>query len=363
MIEIVGKLQSESERQFATLLCWPYAGSDWDENLTEIQLAYAALTAVICKHSRVVMAYHPKYVVEADVLAKMTDASVNLAHLHCIPIPYNDTWVRDFGPIIVESDEASEKFSLLDFTFNGWGGKFEAKEDNAFCKQLSEHPIFSHLDYQKSDLILEGGGIEGDASKPLLTTKKILENPNRPGPYTVSDKINLLKQYTGVSDVKIFEHGHLINDDTDDHIDMLIRYGMNHSIAYVQCADKTDAHFESLQALASELRTWNEMQAVPYTLVPIPLPSPIFNHTGKRLPASYLNFIYGNDIVIVSEYGVVEDEIAKHALATIHPEHKIIGVNCLPFIQQGGALHCASMQLPLAAFSKDDKLIIFDEYK
>ena len=44
-----------------------------------------------------------------------------------IEIPTNDTWIRDYGYISIKENG---EVKLLDFTFDGWGGKFEASLDN-----------------------------------------------------------------------------------------------------------------------------------------------------------------------------------------------------------------------------------------
>lgn len=40
-----------------------------------------------------------------------------------VTVPYDDTWLRDSGPISLHD---GDDFRLLDFRFTGWGGKFDA---------------------------------------------------------------------------------------------------------------------------------------------------------------------------------------------------------------------------------------------
>jgi agmatine/peptidylarginine deiminase len=45
-------------------------------------------------------------------------------------LPYDDTWLRDSGPITLHE---GERFRLLDFHFTAWGGKFEAGWTTSSC--------------------------------------------------------------------------------------------------------------------------------------------------------------------------------------------------------------------------------------
>ena len=145
--------------------------------------------------------------------------------------------------------------------------------------------------------------------------------------------------------------GELEGDDTDSHIDMLARFCDPETIAYTCCDDATDVHYESLQRMLSQLRQFRTKSGQSYNLVPLPIPSPIHDETGQRLPGSYANFLVINRAVLLPIYGDANDEIAIQRLQECFPDREIIPVNCRPLIHQYGSLHCITMQLPAGVLS------------
>ena len=67
---------------------------------------------------------------------------------------------------------------------------------------------------------------------------------------------------------------------------------------------------------------------------------------GKRLPATYANFLIINGAVLVPFYLTNKDEIARKTLQRVFPNREVVGINCLPLIKQHGSLHCVTMQYP-----------------
>ena len=71
----------------------------------------------------------------------------------------------------------------------------------------------------------------------------------------------------------------------------------------------------------------------------------IYNQEGERLPATYANFLITNQALIYPTYGDKNDKIVHEIFKNIFPEKEIIPVNCLKLIEQGGSLHCSTMQV------------------
>lgn len=141
-------------------------------------------------------------------------------------------------------------------------------------------------------------------------------------------------------------NGHLLGDDTDAHIDTLARFCNETTIAYVQCNDSEDEHYESLQKMEKELQAFLQLSGESYNLVPLPMPSAIYAKAGYRLPATYANFLIINEAVLVPTYNVPEDAQALAQLTNCFPDRTVIGIDCSPLILQHGSLHCVTMQYP-----------------
>ena len=83
-----------------------------------------------------------------------------------------------------------------------------------------------------------------------------------------------------------------------------------------------------------------------FNIVSLPLPTPV-EMNGETLVASYLNFLVLNNAVLVPTFSQAKsDENALKILADCFPDRQIIGFDCRIFIEEGGALHCMSLNQP-----------------
>lgn len=331
------RLPAEWEPQSGVLLTWPHAATGFGPWLDEVEPVFVAMATAITRYERVLVACHDGEVA-TRVRALLSPLSPD--RLEVAITGSDDVWARDHGPITVERDGA---LVPLDFVFNGWGGKFEADLDDLIPTRLAPHWT---RDAEAIALVLEGGAIESDGRGTLLTTRSVLDNPNR-NPGLTRDAIDAaLVKHLGVKRIVYLEHGHLEGDDTDGHVDTIARLVDEHTIAYVACDDPTDSHYESFAALERELRRLLAFDGRPYRLVPLPWPQAVHDHDGRRLPATYANFLIINGAVLVPTYRDPADADALRRLAAVFPGREIIGIDCKPLILQYGSLHCATMQLP-----------------
>ena len=265
-------------------------------------------------------------------------------NLICLKINSNDTWARDHGAFSIF---AKNRPVLIDFGFNAWGLKFAANLDNLITGELFRAGVFQpFVDYRnRLNFILEGGSIESDGKGTLLTTSACLLAPNRNQPMSLDQIEVYLKSTLGAERVLWLNHGYLAGDDTDNHIDTLARFCDEETIAYVQCDDTQDAHFDELHAMEVELTSFVAHNGKPYRLIALPLADAVFEGE-QRLPATYANFLIINGAVLLPFYGTIKDELAKKQLQKAFPDREIIGIDSRPLIKQHGSLHCVTMQFP-----------------
>jgi agmatine deiminase len=333
------RLPAEWEAQDGVLLAWPHAATLWRPYLDVAQATIATIIAHISRHERVIVAAaDPK--ATADALQR---AGTNVDRVSCYAIPCNDIWARDFGPITVIEDGRPV---LLDFVFNGWGGKYAADLDDQATRRLHEARALGPTPLRTVDFVLEGGGIETDGQGTILTTQSCLLNPNRASNRRAPGAEETLKLQLGAHRVLWLRHGCLAGDDTDGHVDMLARFAPDDTIVHVACDDPRDEHFAPLAAMIAELRAFRTPAGAPYRLIPLPWPSPKFDIAERRLPASYANFLVINGAVLVPTYRDPQDPRALDAVRSAFPGRTVIGVDASTLILQHGSLHCVTMQLP-----------------
>ena len=345
-------LPAEWAPQSAILISWPHAATDWADILDEVTECYVRMAYAIAAHQPLII-----LVVEgldvSSLLEKRLPQAV-FSNITFVVVPKtNDTWVRDYGFLTVQSTGGAE---LMDFRFNGWGGKFKAVHDNAANRLLFETQLLRGHYVDALDFELEGGGIESDGCGTLLTTAECLLNPNRrrqgdavPTPDKAQVEA-LLKERLGVERILWLHHGYLAGDDTDSHIDTLARLCPNDTLIYVQCMDTADEHYEALAEMERELQAFRTLENKSYRLIPVPLPDACYDD-DERLPATYANFLIMNKVVLVPTYAQPDkDALALKNIQKAFPEREIIGVDCRALIRQHGSLHCATMQFPREVF-------------
>jgi len=333
------RFPAEWESQSAILLAWPHAGTDWAARLADVESTYIALVAAIVRFEPVLICV-ASAAVEQDARRLLAAAGVPMQNVRLIRVDYDDTWLRDSGPITLRDGKG---FRLLDFRFTGWGGKYSGARDDRLVEALQQGGLFGNALREPVDFALEGGAIETDGAGTLLTTWRCLHERHPQASRDDLDKVlrTSLRQHR----VLWLEHGYLEGDDTDAHVDTLVRFAAHDAIVYQACDDPSDAHYDELQAMDAELAALRTVDGAPYRLFALPWATPILDD-GRRLAASYANFLIVNGAVLMPAYGDAADAGAAAVLHQAFPGRQIVSVPCRPLIWQNGSLHCVSMQLP-----------------
>ena len=335
-------LPPEWAPQSGVMLTWPHQHGDWAKRLEQVEPVFVEIARQAALREKVLISCYDRMHRE-HVGELLTESGVDMGRVMLRPVPSNDTWARDHGPITVV---CRGEPLLLDFGFNGWGGKYGCELDNQINRRLYAADAFGYVPMQTVDLILEGGSIEVDGSGTLLATARCLLAPTRNPKLSREQLEQRLKELLGLNRVLWLHHVYLAGDDTDSHIDTLARFCDSHTIAYVRCDDPDDEHHAELKAMEDELKTFRTADGRPYRLVPLPWPRAKFDEDGNRLPATYANFLVINGAVLVPTYEDPADNEALTRLKECFPDREVVAINCLPLIYQFGSLHCVTMQLP-----------------
>ena len=311
------RLPAEWESQSMVQLTWPHAKTDWAPMLDEITETYNQMADTILRYE--------------DLLR--------------VGEPNNDTWARDHGFITLINDKGDAR--LLDFCFNGWGKKFEATLDNAINRRIYDEGKVVGEYVDCLDFVLEGGSIESDGEGTIFTTSCCLLAPNRNQPMTKAEIEMRLKHDLCAERVVWIDYGHLTGDDTDGHIDTLVRIAPNDTLLYIGCDDEADEQYPDLKKMEDQLKTFRTLDGEPYRLIKLPMPRPIYDEDGMRLPATYANFLVINGAVLVPTYNQPElDAEAMRLIGEVFEERDVVGIDCRSVIKQHGSLHCCTMQFP-----------------
>jgi agmatine deiminase len=260
-----------------------------------------------------------------------------------IPARYGDIWLRDTGPIFANTAEGRV---ALRFKTNSWGGKFDLPDDATVGDDIARHagkPI------RRFDFVLEGGAIEHDGQGTILTTRQTLLNPNRNG-WSKEDAEVALRRAFGAAKIIWIDDG-LMNDHTDGHIDNIVRFVKPGRVVCQSPADANDPNAATLDQVARTLDRTADATGRQLDVVRIPGVGLYRNALGEISPASHMNFVIGNDAVIIPVYGTPTQDPAIQALQAVFPDRKVIGLPSRGLLgcgaAGGGSFHCITLQEPL----------------
>lgn len=324
------------------MLTWPHEGGDWAARLPEVEPVFIDITHHIVAHElALIVCRDAAHQTHIQTLFKQAD--VSLENIRLAIAPSDDAWARDHGPLGVSCQNQPR---LLNYQFNGWGGKYNSTQDNAINRTLSSARSFGDTPMESISMVLEGGGIEVDGTGTLMTTEHCLLSPTRNPDLSREQIEKQLGEYLGINRFLWLKHGELAGDDTDGHIDTLARFCDPETITYIHCDDPQDEHYPDLQMMKQELQSFRTANGKPYKLVALPMPRAVYDGSGNRLPATYANFLIINNAVLVPTYQDANDQQALEILRSCFPDREVIGIDCLPLVQQYGSLHCLTLQLP-----------------
>ncbi|MBX2833840.1 MAG: agmatine deiminase family protein [Micavibrio sp.] len=310
--------------QKAVWLCWPSDPELWPQGLLEkARGEVTGLVRAISDGTRVKVLASGVGAFES-AKAKVSDVA------EVFEAKFGDIWLRDTGPIFDGAGHA------LRFRTNGWGGKYIYEGDDQvgdLVAQESGAPIL------RNDFILEGGAVEHNGAGVVLTTRQCVLNSNRMG-WSEAEAGAALKVAFGAHRICWLDEG-LLNDHTDGHIDNAARFVAENHVVCQQGFGEDDPNAVLYERMATDLR------AMGFKVTQIPSPG-LFKDalTGEISPASHMNFIITNKVVVVPTYGAASTHEALKMLQNLFPHHKVIGLPATAILTGGGSFHCITQQEP-----------------
>lgn len=324
--------------QRAIWTAWPADADEWNGDLEAPRRDVAALVAALADTgNRVrVLANGPE--AEETARAALGGAA------EIVPARYGDIWLRDTGPIFAFRNGAPV---ALRFRTNSWGGKYDLPDDATVGDRMAE---LAGTDIVRFDFVLEGGGVDHDGEGTILATRQTLLNSNRNG-WTQAEAEAALRQAFGTKKVIWIDEG-LLGDHTDGHIDNIARFVAPGRVVCQAPAGEDDPNAAILDAIAEQLRGATDAAGRELEVIRIPGAGLYHNALGEVSPASHMNFIIANGVVVVPTYGTSTEAAALAALGEVFPDRKVVGVSSRGLLgcgeAGGGSFHCITQQEPAA---------------
>ncbi len=337
---------AEWEPHAGTWIAWPHNEQTWPGEFTHIPAIFQQLIATLLQWEPVhLLASEPVIARQArDRLEPLTTSTPHQLYWH--DIATNDAWIRDFGPTFLvgnPSDAAASQLAGIDWPYNAWGGKYPPYE----LDQQASGKILADLgaDRFHPTLVLEGGAIEGNGAGTVIITESCLLNPNRNPDWTQSMVERILRDYLSAEQFIWLNGKGLVGDDTDGHIDQLVRFVDSSTVVAATCEDPQDPCYQPLVDNLEALKQSGPVAGQELTVIPLPLPQPV-EYEGRRLPASYCNFFIANGGIIVPQFNDPHDQLAREILQTCFPEREVVGLPASKLVWGLGTIHCLTQQQP-----------------
>jgi agmatine deiminase len=312
----------------ATLMEWPTITRRglWADLFDRAKADWASMANAVAAFEPVVMVTDPEQASEARA---MCGDGVEI-----LPLPIDDSWMRDNGPIFVT--DGTGGVAIVHFRFNSWGNKYLPYDRDA---EVPKH-IASHLGMRRYEapMVLEGGSILVDGEGTLLTTEQCLLHPNRNPDMTREEIERTLRDYLGVEHVLWLGQGHPLDRDTDGHIDAIAQYLHAGVILLDVPADPADPFHEAGTDNLARLRASHDAAGRPIEVVEF--------DAGTPAVTAYMNHYLVNGGVIVPADGEPNDEVVLVQLKDAYPDREIVTVPGAIILEGGGGPHCITQQVP-----------------
>jgi agmatine deiminase len=328
---------AEWEKHVSTWLTYPTPNESWPDNYDKVCEEYNRFVALISKGEKVNIVTKDKF--HSQQLSENLDkVGADIRQITFHEFTSDDSWCRDHGPAFLVNKNGKDR-AIVKWQFNAWGEKYPSEKDNAIGDKIASLYPFKTF---RPEIVMEGGSIEVNGKGTLITTKACLLNKNRNLQLSEHQIEWYLQEFYGAENIVWLGEG-VEGDDTDGHIDDIVRFVNATTIIAAIEENKNDANYLALRnnfELLKKIRLENGKQP---DLVELPMPSPVDNGE-ERLPASYANFYICNQSVIVPIFNCKNDDKALQIIQSCFPNRKVQGLYANNIIYGLGSWHCLSQQ-------------------
>ncbi|NCF91267.1 MAG: hypothetical protein GWQ05_09960 [Verrucomicrobiaceae bacterium] len=290
-------------------------------------------------HSRmpvVALVNHAEQYRHAKTLLR--DHAIPLDTVRFAEVAHDTMWVRDYGPMILESESGSP--IMLDAGYSS--GR---EQDDRLPAAIAP---FLNIPRVPFPFVVEGGNLLTNGNRlGVMTGSTNDESISSPKHY--EHYLNAVERFYGFEEVVVLEP--LIGEPTG-HVDMFATFPSAHTVIVGSYTQEEDAENAALldrnAALLAEVTT----EDGPLRVIRIPMPT---HRDG--IWRTFTNVIYANGLVLIPIYPQIDTDLQREAFDIFKaalPGWQVDGVDASEIIESSGALHCMTMNLgpigPLPVF-------------
>lgn len=360
-------MPAEFSPHHGCIMIWPERPGSWPQGAEPARRAFQTIIRTIAESEHMYVAVGKNGKESAQ---KMLGGIPNLT---LFEMETDDAWARDIGPTFLLN--AAGERACVNWEFNAWGGEYNGlyaswAKDNAFAKRFVDHfgnRTFSvKRRYDAAPFVLEGGAIHSDGEGTIMVTETCLLSPGRNPGLSKEEISKRLCEYLGARKVLWLPYG-IYNDETDEHVDNVCAFLRPGEVVLAWTEDKKDPQYKMSLADYEYLGKQTDARGRPITVHKLPIPKhPVLikeeelsgyqfeegedeREAGERLAASYVNFYFSNDAVLLPVFGDGNEESDAEAVSIMTrlcPERRVVPVPARDILLGGGNIHCITQQIP-----------------
>lgn len=359
------RFPAEFEKHDATLMIWPVRPGSWGKDPSGAQKAFVTLFKEILKSEDLYVLFGR--MTSSDIIDSLKEelGDTNFDFVPLI-IDSDDSWARDTGPTFVYDDC---ELKGIDWGFNAWGGDYDGlyadyENDCNLARKFCEKIDVESVDL--TNFILEGGSIHSDGQGTLMVTESCLLSKGR-NPSMSKDEIEYqLLRTLGAQKVLWLPRG-IYNDETNEHVDNVCAFVAPGEVVLAWTDNEDDPQYELSKASYDYLRSVTDAMGRELKIHKLPIPScPVLiaeedlqnlvfeegedmREEGERLAASYVNFYFTNDSILLPQFGGENKESdlkAVEIMTSVAAGRKVVPIYARDILVGGGNIHCITQQIP-----------------
>lgn len=328
-------MPDESDPHVRTWMAFGASRKIWGSKLLpEVQRNLATIALAIANYEPVTMLVRQS---DLPLAQQLMGDKIDL-----VVCPHDDLWMRDTGPVFVVTKQGDK--AAVDFNFNGWGNKqayrHDAKVASFVAQRANVRPI-------RTELVLEGGGIEVDGLGTAIITESCVLHENRNPGISKAQCERELKRLLGLEQI-IWLPGVKGKDIADGHTDFYARFARPGLVIAGYDPDPQSFDHTVTKRHLEILRAATDAQGRRLEVVVLEAPSRVREkYANDDFAAGYINFYVCNGAVIAPEFGDARtDAAAKRELQNVFPGRKVVQINIDGIAAGGGGIHCTTQQEP-----------------
>lgn len=365
-------MPGEFEPHRGCILIWPFRPGSWNYGAGPAREAFRQVIWAIAQSEKVWVAAGAEGMASARKMLLEEGRDLGqpekvLERIEIFPAQTDDSWARDVGPTFLKN--ASGQVRCVNWEFNAWGGTEDGlyaswEKDNAFAKAFAARE--GYFCYDAAPFVLEGGAIHSDGEGTLMVTEACLLSKGRNPSLSKAEIEEKLKDYLGAEKVIWLPRG-IYNDETNEHVDNVCAFFKPGHVVLAWTDNQEDPQYEMSMACLQVLEQERDAKGRPIRVHKLPVPDvPIcvteeevkgfvfeegedFREPGERLAASYVNFYFSNQAVIMPVFGGENEESDRRAVKMMEelcPDRQVIPISARAILSGGGNIHCITQQVP-----------------